>query len=63
MIIYESASCLILHIGKCMNIWHGKEKNIDSGFHGFMVLFGNTKDVLSLLVLFGKLIENLVDKK
>ena len=61
MIIYESASCLILHMGKCLNIWHGKEKHI--WIHGFMVLFGNTKDVLFLFVLFGKLIENIVDNK
>ena len=37
--------------------------SFDSGFHGFMVLFGNTKDVLFLFVLFGKLIENIVDNK
>ena len=29
MTIYERASCLILHMGKCMNIWHGKEKHLE----------------------------------
>ena len=36
--------------------------SFDNGVHGFMVLFGNTKDGLSQLVLFGKLIENLFYK-
>ena len=35
----------------------------NNGVHGFMVLFRNTKDILSQLVLFGKLIENLFDKE
>ena len=37
--------------------------SFDNGVHGFMVLFGNTKDGLSQLVLFGKLIENLFNKE
>ena len=32
-------------------------------FYGFIALFANLKDVLSWLVIFGKLIENLIDNK
>ena len=32
-------------------------------FYGFIVLFTNSKDILSWLVIFGKLIENVIDKK
>ena len=32
-------------------------------FYGFIALFASSKDVLSWLVIFGKLIENLIDKK
>ena len=51
-----------------MNIWHGKKKvflnSFESGFHGFIVLFGNTKDVLSYkIVLFWEINANYIDKK
>ena len=32
-------------------------------FYGFIVLFTNSKDILSWLVIFGKLIKNVIDKK
>ena len=32
-------------------------------FYGLIALFANSKDVLSWLVIFGKLIENVIDKK
>ena len=32
-------------------------------FYGFVALFANSKDVLSWLVIFGKLIENVIDSK
>ena len=38
-------------------------KILGNEFYGFIVLFANSKDVLSWLVIFGKLIENLIDKK
>ena len=38
-------------------------KILGNGFYGFIALFANSKDVLSGLVIFGKLIENLNDKK
>ena len=38
-------------------------KILGNGFYGFIALFANSKDVLSWLVIFGKLIENLIDKK
>ena len=34
-----------------------------NGFYGFVALFANFKDVLSWLVIFGKLIENVIDNK
>ena len=36
---------------------------LGNGFYGFIALFENSKDVLSWLVIFGKLIENVIDKK
>ena len=36
---------------------------IGNRFYGFIVLFANSKDVLSWLVIFGKLIKNVIDKK
>ena len=36
---------------------------IGNRFYGFIVLFANSEDVLSWLVIFGKLIENVIDKK
>ena len=38
-------------------------KILGDGFYGFIALFANSKDVLSWLMLFGKLIENISDKK
>ena len=38
-------------------------KILGNGFYGFIALFANSKDVLSWLVIFGKLIENVIDKK
>ena len=38
-------------------------KIIENGFYEFMALFENSKDFLSWFVIFGKLIENLNDKK
>ena len=34
-----------------------------NGFYGLIALFANPKDVLSWLVIFGKLIKNVIDKK
>ena len=36
---------------------------LGNGFYGFIALFANSKDVLSWLVIFGKLIKNVIDKK
>ena len=36
---------------------------LGNGFYGFVALFANSKDVLSRLVILGKLIENVIDKK
>ena len=38
-------------------------KILGNGFQGFIALFANSKDDFSWLVIFGKLIENLIDKK
>ena len=47
----KSASCLIFAYGEMHEYLTWKRKvslnSFDSGFHGFMVLLGNTKDVLS----------------
>ena len=63
----ESASYLLLHMGKCMVCHHGKEKhlwfNYGNRFYGFIALFAKVKDVLSWLVIFGKIDTNLLDKK
>ena len=52
MILYKkNASCLIFAYGEMYEYLAWKRKvslnSFDSGFHGFIVLFGNTKDVLS----------------
>ena len=36
---------------------------LGNGFYGFIALFANSKHVLSWLMIFGKLIENVIDKK
>ena len=36
---------------------------LGNGFYGFIALFSNSKHVLSWLMIFGKLIENVIDKK
>ena len=36
---------------------------LGNGLYGFIVLFANSKDVLSWLVIYEKLIENVIDKK
>ena len=38
-------------------------KILGNEIYGFIALFANSKDVLSWLVIFGKLIENLINKK
>ena len=47
----KNVSCLIFVYGEIHEYlaWKRKVslKSFDSGFHGFMVLLGNTKDVLS----------------
>ena len=35
---------------------------IGNGFYGFVALFANSKDVLSWIVIFGKLIENVLTR-
>ena len=64
MIIYENASYLVLHLGKCMNRSYGKMSLFylifDKKIMDFMV-YWKIKDAYLLLVL-GKLIENLFDK-
>ena len=36
---------------------------LGNGFYGFIALIANSINVLSWLVIFGKLIENFIDKK
>ena len=57
------------HISYCIwgNAWSVSLEKISifykilgNGFYGFITLFANSKDVLSWLVIFGKLIENLI---
>ena len=38
-------------------------KILGNGFYGIIALFASSKNVLSWLVIFGKLIENVIDKK
>ena len=38
-------------------------KILGNGFYGIIALFASSKDVLSWLVIFGKLIENVIDNK
>ena len=60
------------HIWYCIwgNVWFVSMekigifyKTLGKEFYGFIALFTNSKDVLSWLVIFGKLIENVIDKK
>ena len=48
----KNASCLIFAYGEMYEYLAWKRKvslnSVDSGFHGFIVLFGNTKDVFIL---------------
>ena len=69
MIIYEKR--IIFNIA-CIwgNVWFVSMEEISifditigNGFYGFIALFANSKDVLFWLVIFGKLIENVIDKK
>ena len=68
MIIYGK----LYHIWYCIwgIAWFVSMKGISifdlilgNGFYGFIALFGNYEDVLSWLEIFGKLIENLINKK
>ena len=38
-------------------------KILGNGFYGFIALFENSKDILSWLMIFGKLKENLLDEE
>ena len=49
IIIYKNASYLVLHLGQCMDCWHGKYEQL--WLHGLHVIFGNLK-VLIYLVLY-----------
>ena len=46
-----------------INIFDIFDITFGNEFYGFIALFENSKDVLSWLVIFGKLIENVIDKK
>ena len=64
----KSASCLILRIGKCMNIiGMGRQASLissfDNVFHVFMVLFGNIKRCFILNCIIWEVIQNLTDKE
>ena len=60
------ASYLVMRMGKwfvrleMISIFY---KILGNEFYGFIALFASSKDALSWLVIFGKLIENLIDKK
>ena len=47
IIIYENASYLVLHLGKCMNCWYGKMSIFylifDKENHGFYGILENLK--------------------
>ena len=61
----KNASCLIFAYGEMHKhlAWERKVSlnSFDGGFHGFIVLFGNTKDVFCLkLYYFGKFMQNIL---
>ena len=62
----KSISCLIFAYGKMREYLAQKRQaslnSFDNGFHGFMESFKNTKSA-SYFVLFGKLMQNIFDKK
>ena len=68
MIIYEKHTIFNIAYGE--NAWFFSMEEmsifdiiIGNGFYGFIALFANSKNVLSWLMIFGKLIENVIDTK
>ena len=51
IIIYENTSCLILHLGKCMNCWYGKMSIFYLIFDKKIIDFYDVLKNLKMLIL------------